>query len=112
MIKLTLQFGGENFEVVIRGDELLFFDVSSGSATSIEGLQLSKSGCIKEFLDLEGNEDWRKETIKRFKQKMKTYNSEMGKMEYIKLELEKHVYESLYFQRAGFRPQKFREESK
>ena len=112
MIKLTLQFGGENFEVVIRGDELLFFDVSSGSATSIEGLQLSKAGCIKEFPDLEENEDWRKETIKRFKEKMKTYNSEMGKMEYIKLELEKHGYESLYFQRAGFRPQKFREESK
>lgn len=109
MIKLTMQIGGDNIEVIINNDELLFFDISTGMTTTVEGLRLSKSGCIKEFPDLEGNEDWRKETVNRFKKEMKKYNTEMQKMNYIKSELIKQGYTALYFQRAGFRPQKIKE---
>ncbi len=110
MLKLTLEMGGDNIEVVINNNELLFFDVSSGTTTTIEGLRLSKAGCIKEFPDLENNPEWKKETVNRFKEKMKTYRNEMEKMEYIKNELIKQGYRALFYQRGGHRPQKIKGE--
>ena len=108
MIKLTLRLGGENQEVIIRGNELLFFDIGSGMMTTIEGLKLSKVGSIKEFPDLKEDDDWKKKTIKRLKQKMKTFKTEIEKMNYVKEELIKQGYEPLFYQRGGFRPTKFK----
>lgn len=108
MIKLTLRLGGENQEVIIRGNELLFFDVSSGMMTSIEGLRLSKSGVLKEFPDLKDSEEWKKIVIERLKTKMKNYKTEVEKMNYVKDELVKQGYEPLFYQRGGFRPQKLK----
>ncbi len=86
----------------------MFFDIGSGMMTTIEGLRLSKSGSIREFPDLKMDDEWKKKTIERLKNKMKTYNTEMEKMEYIKLELIKQGYTPLFYQRGGFRPKKFR----
>ncbi len=108
MIKSLFRLGGENQEVIIRGNELLFSDVSTGMITTIEGLKLSKSGSLKEFPDLKGDEEWKKKTLERFKNKMKEFDTEPRKMDYIKEELTKHGYEPLFYQRAGFRPQKFK----
>ncbi len=107
MLKGTFRLGGENQEVVVRGNELLFFDISSGMMTTLEGLRLSKSGSIKEFPDLKNDEDWKKKTIKRLKEKMRQFDTEMEKMEYVKGELIKHGYEPMFYQRAGHRPKKF-----
>jgi hypothetical protein len=100
--------GGDIQEVIVKGNELLFFDIGSGMITPITGLKLSKSGCIKEFPDLKEDKDWKLKSIERLKEKMKTYNTEMEKMNYVKEELEKQGYEPLILQRAGFRPMKFR----
>ena len=108
MIRASFRIGGDIQEIIVRGDELLFFDTSSGMITSIDGINLSKSGCLKEFPDLEGNGEWKKETIKRFKEKMKEYKTEMERMEYVKGELEKQGYEPLILQRAGFRSRRFK----
>jgi hypothetical protein len=108
MLKLTFRMGGDLIEVVIRGNELLFFDVSSGVMTSIEGIKLSKMGCIKEFPDLENDDDWKLKTINRFKEKIKSLNTEMEKVNYVKGELEKQGYQPMLLQRGGFRPQKFK----
>lgn len=76
--------------------------------TSIEGLKLSKQGCLKEFPDLKDDNEWKKKTIERFKEKMKEFNTEVEKMNYVKEELAKQGYEPLFFQRAGWRPTRFR----
>ncbi len=108
MLKATFQFGGDNQEVIVRGNELLFFDISSGMMTSVEGLKLSKSGVLKEFPDLEDDDEWRKKTIDRLKEKIRSLNTELEKMNYVKEELIKVGYEPLFLQRAGFRTQKLR----
>jgi len=108
MIRGVFSFAGEMQEVIVRGNELLFFDIGSGMMTSIEGLNLKKSGCIKEFPDLEGDDDWKKKTIERFKEKLKEYKTEMKKMNYVKDELIKVGYKPEYWQRAGFRLQHFK----
>lgn len=112
MIKGTFRLGGENQEIVVDGNQLLFFDISSGMMTSIEGLKLSKSGSIKEFPDLKDDDEWKSKTIKRLKSKMKEFKKETEKMEYVKGELIKQGYEPLFYQKAGFRPQKFKENKK
>jgi len=108
MIKSSFRMGGDIIEVIVRGNELLFFDISSGMITSIEGINLSKSGCIKQFPDLEGDDDWKKKTIERFKEKIKEYKTEMEKMNYVKEELKKVGYKPEYWQRVGFRNQRFK----
>lgn len=107
MIKGTFVLGGDNQEVIVKGNELLFFDISSGMMTSVEGLRLSKQGSIKEFPDLKDDDEWKKKTIERLKEKMKSYNTEMEKMNYVKDELIKFGYQPLFYQIAGHRPKKF-----
>ncbi len=77
--------------------------------TPITGLRLSKSGTIKEFPDLKEDEEWKKKAIERLKEKMKKFNTEMDKTEYIKEELIKFGYEPLFYQRAGHRTKKFKD---
>jgi hypothetical protein len=107
MIKATFRLGGDLIEIIIRGNELLFFDINSGMISTIEGIKLSKSGCLKEFPDLIDDDEWRKKTMKRLKEKIKEYKSEMEKIYYIKDELTKHGYEPLSYQKGGFRAQRF-----
>lgn len=108
MIKATFELGGENQEVIIRGNELLFFDISSGVLAPLTGLKLSKSGCLKEFPDLKEDDEWKKKTLERFKKKIKEFKTEMEKIYYVKDELIKNGYKPLFYQRGGFRPQSFK----
>ena len=107
MIQGTFKLASDLVQVVIRGNELLFYDISSGTITTIEGLKLDLTGVIKEFPDLKDDEDWKKKAIERLKEYMKQFGKEIDKLNYVKLELTKWGWEALYFQRAGFRPQKF-----
>ena len=74
----------------------------------IEGIKLEKAGCIKEHPDLKENNNWKDETIKRFKQKIKDYETEKQRMKYIISDLTKHDYKPLYYQQQGHRPIKIK----
>lgn len=95
-------------QIIIRGNELLFYDTHSQMTTTIEGIRLSKAGVLKEFPDLKDDYDWKKKTIERFKEHIRTLKTEMEKVNYVKDELVKHGYTPLYYQRAGFREKKFK----
>ena len=82
-----------------------------GAFTTIEGLKLDKFGVEKEFPDLKGNENWKAEAIKRFKEKIKQMDNETQRIEYIKNELTKFGYVPLYLNKQGHRPIKLNGES-
>lgn len=107
MIKGTFRIGGDIIEIIVGGNNIIINDVGSRTITTIDGIRIDKTGSFKEFPDLKGNQNWRKETIKRLKEHINKMKTENEKMEYIKEELEKFGYEPLIKQRAGFRPQKF-----
>ncbi len=111
MIFGTFKLGPEQIEVVVRGTELLFRSVETQQITTIEGLRLSKAGVLKEFPDLKDNNEWKKISIERLKKKVKEFKTEKERLIYVKGELIKFGYEPLFFQRAGHRPQKFKDES-
>ena len=108
MIKGSFRLGGDVIEVIIKGNELLFFDISSGLVTTIQGLKFSKSGVLKQFPDLKNEKEWKQIAMDRLKNHMKNLKTENDKMEYIKKELKDFGYEPLYKQRGGFRPQRFK----
>ena len=109
MIQISFRYGGEIVAVIIRGNELLFHNTSSLMTTPIDGLKLNKSGVIKEFPELKDDEEWKKKSIKKFKDHIKSLDGEINKMNYIKEDLKKYGYVPLYFQRAGHRPKKFKD---
>lgn len=108
MIIGTFQMGGDIVETIIDTDNIMFRDTSSGTTTTIHGLKLSQTGVIKEHPDLKDDEDWKKKAIDRLKEHIKKFKTENQKMKYIKDELTKHGYQPLFFQRAGFRPERFK----
>jgi hypothetical protein len=101
------KLGSDIVQVGIEGNNLIFLDISSGTVTTVEGLQFSKSGVIKEFPDLKDDEEWKKKSIERLKEHMKKIESEMDKLIYVKNELNKFGWEALYYVQKGFRPKKF-----
>lgn len=107
VIKGNFQIGGDQIEVIVDSDNIMFRDTSLGTITTIDGLRLSKAGVIKEHPDLKDDTDWKIKAIERLKKHVKTFTTEMEKMEYIKDELKTFGYEPLFFQRAGFRPRRF-----
>lgn len=107
MIKGTFQYGGYYYEVIIKGNELLFSDTLTQKITPISGLSISKSGVLKEFPDLEDDEEWKQKAIQRLKEYMKKLKTEEEKLSYVRNELIKYGYIPLYKQRGGFRPVKF-----
>lgn len=108
MIKCTFRLIDEIVEVIIQGNNLFFVD-TKGTITTIEGLKFDKAGVIREFSDLKDDEEWKRKSIERFKEYYRKLETEKEKMEYIKQELTKSGYEPLFFQIAGFRRQKFKE---
>ena len=108
MIKGLFQLGSQQVEVIINGSELFFYDTNSRQITTISGLQFKKSGVIKEFPDLENNDNWKQIAIDRLKEHIKNIVKEDDKLDYVKKELEKYGYRGLYKQKAGWRPEKFK----
>jgi len=106
MIKTTFSLGTDIIETIIEGSTIKFFDVSTGTITTIEGIRLDKYGSLKEFPDLEDEIDWRKITMERFKEKLKSFNTENEANDYVINELTKQGYKAKFKQRAGFRPEK------
>src|SRR6056297_92695 len=106
MIKGTFKIGGDLIDVVVKQNNLFFWDSNTQMTTTIEGLKLSKAGVIKEHPDLENDEEWKKKAIDRLKEHIKKFNTEDEKLNYIKSELTKHGYEPKFKQKAGWRTTK------
>ena len=108
MIGLICDYCGELIEIRLDNRSLYFKTVATHNLgyAPIEGIRLSKEGCIKEHPDLKDRSDWREESIKRLKEKLKEFQTETQAMEYIILELKKIGYKPLYKQRPGFRVEK------
>ncbi len=102
-IKASFRMGGDVVEAIYGPQGLMFFDISTGIITTLEGLKLSKAGVVKEFPDLENDEDWNKKAIKRLKKHIESFETEEQKINYVIEELRKHGYQPLTKQRAGFR---------
>ena len=108
MIGVIFQFGSDTIEVRIVNTNCTFRTQDFGGAyATIDGLKLSKSGVIKEHPDLKDDSEWRTKAIQRFKQKLKDYDNEVQRMEYIVEDLKKFGYKPLYYQREGFRTRKY-----
>jgi hypothetical protein len=105
MIGITFRMGGEMLNVEIDGNNLLFCDLETNLVSPIDGLRLSRAGVIKEFPDLEFDNEWRAKAIKRFKETFYKLPTEAKKSQYIINELKKVGYTPLYKQVAGFRPE-------
>ena len=109
MIGVIFKYVNEIIEVRIDGNNCLFRTGQYGGAfVSIDGLKLDKSGVIKEHPDLKDKDDWREQSIKRFKKHIKEMKTEMDSIKYIISELSKCGYKPMYLQRAGYRPIKLK----
>jgi hypothetical protein len=104
-IGLILQLASELIEVRIDNNIVYFRTANTGGAfATIDNLKLSYSGVVKEHPDLKDVKDWREQTIKRFKDKIKTIDTEEKQATYIIEDLKKYGYKPLYKQKKGFRP--------
>ncbi len=109
MITILFEFASEKILVTIKGNNIFFSSTDQGAIQStIDGLKLDYSGVIKEFPDLEGKDNWREETIKRFKKKIKELRTEQDRADYIIYDLKKFGYVAEQIQKGGFRPEKIK----
>lgn len=104
MIELDLLFNNEIVKVRVTGDNLLFGKASNqGYFATIDKLQLSHSGVLKEFPDLEDKDNWREIAIERFKEKVKLMPTEAERAKYVVNDLVKFGYKPLRMTRQGSR---------
>ena len=109
MISLMFGFGSEKILIIINGNKVEFANTSfGGQKTTIEGLQLSHQGVIKEFPDLAKSENWRKEASFRFNEKVKSFDSEQEVADYLIQDLRKFGYIPEKIQKGGFRIEKIK----
>ena len=107
VLRGTFKLGGDFIEVIIKGNEVLFYDLATHTLTPVSGLKLSKAGTIKEFPDLAEDKEWKKKAIERLRTHIKSIKTEDKRLDYIKEELIKYGYEPQFKQKAGWRPKKF-----
>jgi len=107
-IQTHFDIGGQRIIVRVIGNSVLFIDLQNNIMSPIEGLNLNKQGVEKEFPDLKGDEEWKQKAIQRFVDKVKSFQTEKEKMDWIIEELKEMGYTPLFIQREGFRPQKIR----
>lgn len=105
--RILFKFGGDLIETVWSEQGLMFYDPSSNMWTSPEGLRITKTGVIKEFPDLENDDEWKKKALQRLKDHIKSLKTEDEIQNYIINELIKYGYEPMCIQKAGHRPKKW-----
>lgn len=99
MIRLHFVFGTETNLIKIDRKNVTF---GEGTA-DISNLKLNYFGVIKEFPDLKNNDNWRIEAIKRFRQKIKSFETEDEIANYIIKDLGKFGWKLKVRQKDGFR---------
>ena len=103
MIGIIFMFASEMVEVRIEENHIQFRTGVNPSFVTIDALQLSKAGVIKEFPDLADAPDWRMQAIARFKDKISFMKTEEDKVAYVIEDLSKHGYIPKYIQKGGHR---------
>ena len=105
MIDLIMRNGNEVILVRINGHNVMFgANVGKNPMmTTIDYLQLSYSGVIKEFPELKDAPNWRQEAIAKFKDKLRSLDSEKEIFHYVKTDLQKFGYVPMYKQIRGHR---------
>ena len=105
MIDVIMQMGTELIIVRIAGHSVMFGAKTGNNPmmASIEGIQLSKAGVIKEFPELKDEPNWRQEAIARFKDKIRDLGSEDRIYHYVVEDLKKFGWKPIYRQRQGHR---------
>ena len=107
MIGVIFEYLNEKVEVRIDNSNCLFRTKQTyPSFIPIDSLRIDKKGVLKEFPDLKDKDDWRKQAIKRFKEKVKSFDTEKEQIKYIMEDLKKYGYKPLYIQKVGYRPVK------
>jgi len=105
MIEIIFELGSEVILVVIEGNDVKFGSTTYGAQLAdISGLKLDYNGVVRQFPDLELVENWEQEAIRRFKDRIKSLDSEEEIYQYIIKELESCGYVATKKKRKGFRP--------
>ena len=107
-IQCMFQQGSQRVAIRIIGNNILFIDLESNMVAPIEGLKLSKKGVIKEYPDLENDDQWKQKSIQRFVDKIKALPTEDKRAEWIIQEMKDMGYNPMYKTKDGFRPQKIK----
>jgi len=102
MLVMIFQFGSEVVNIILK-DKSVYFGDSQNNLTTIDGLKLNRAGVELEFPDLKDDEEWKAKAIERFKEKIKSFSSEVAASHYIVKDLSKYGYEIKSIQRKGFR---------
>lgn len=109
MIGVVFSRGGDEMvEVRVNNNDITWRSTVYGASFfPLDTLDLDKNKVIKEFPDLEENKDWRDTAMKRLKEKLKSFDNENRKIEYIVGELKKVGYNPHSFQKQGGRVQRW-----
>ena len=103
---VIFSFGNELVEVRIQDNRLLFRTSQFGGALApIDSLKLDHQGVLKEFPDLEGNDEWKVIAIQRLKDKLKDMTSDDERMDYVVHDLQRFGYKPLSKVKDGHRPE-------
>ena len=96
----------------IAGRTIFFNQVVNGipKKSSIKGLNLNPSTIVKQFPDLKGKPipEIKKEAIKRFEEKIKSFKTKDEIVKYLIEDLEKHGYKAIFKNRRGCRPERIK----
>jgi hypothetical protein len=104
MIDLIFYFGTEIVFIRIEGTNIRFANSNQGNQwATIDGLKFDYQGVVKEYPDLKDKQDWKDESLRRFKEKIKAMTKEEQICEYIVEDLKMHGYTPKFKQKAGFR---------
>ena len=105
MIEIVFELGSEVILVVINRKDVKFGSTSFGAQLAdISGLKLDYVGVVREFPDLELEDNWKEIAIERFKEKIKGMKTEDEIFNYIVKELETQGYKAVKKRRKGFKP--------
>lgn len=104
-IKLMFGLANEKILVTIDDKQVKFANTQFGAQeTTIDGLQLSYEGVVKQHPDLKDVSNWREVAVKRFKQKISKMKNEEEISKYLIKDLSKFGYVPEQKQKNGHRP--------
>ena len=110
---LIFELGGDMTLVRFSGNNIAFSTSDSNFQryTPIEGLRLSRDGILKEFPDLKkknlSDGELRGEAVKRFKEKIKGFETDIETKEYLIEEFQNMGHTLKEIKKRGFRSSKF-----
>jgi len=107
-IQAVFQKGSERVIIRVIGNNVLFIDLQNNLMAPIEGLKISKQGVEREYPDLINDPEWRQKAIQRFVDKIKSFQTEDEKMNWLIKEMNDMGYIGLYKQKSGFRIEKIK----